>query len=402
MATKKQKPTDANDLMQTEGTGKVKQIVDAAAMAGRAKAERRDITRLVTIAASSVMPQAIQWFWPGRIALGKLTLIAGDPGLGKSMLTANLAAHCSRGKLFPDGGACPLGDTLFASAEDDAADTIRPRLDAAGADVARVHIVQGIESFDMRGHQERRLLSLRHDVEAIGEAARALPRCRLIVIDPVSAYLGGLDGHNNAEVRALLAPLSELASDVGAAIVAVTHLNKGSGGQALYRATGSLAFVAAARAAWAVARDKTDPERRLFLPMKNNIGKDTSGLSYRIAESGGVPHVVWDVGRVTTSVDEALATPEVFGHEASLVDEAVDWLRDVLTQASMSAKQIIAAANDGPGFKQRTLEAAKAQLGVKSRKVGAGKESCWVWELPVHERTDQAALDLAGKGGGSV
>lgn len=395
------KPTDFNDLKNLAGTEAVKRPIDAAVLAVKAKATGREQSRLITTCAASVNPEPVRWFWPGRIARGKLTLIAGDPGLGKSMLTANLAAHCSTGAAFPDGGACPLGDVLFASAEDDPADTIRPRLDAAKADPTRVHIVSGIESFTARGDVERRLLSLRHDVEAIREAALDLPECRLIVIDPVSAYLGGLDGHNNAEVRALLAPLADLGRDVGAAIVAVTHLNKGSGGQALYRATGSLAFVAAARAAWAVARDKTDAERRLFLPMKNNIGKDTSGLSYRIAEDNGVPYVVWDKAPVSTSIDEALSAGAEFDHEASITDEAADWLRDVLSQQSMSQKQIVTAANNGPGFKQRTLERAKQKLGIKSKKVGAGKDSCWVWELPAGMHPDQSAIHFDGEEDGN-
>ncbi|MBK9019626.1 MAG: AAA family ATPase [Sulfuritalea sp.] len=261
-------------------------------------------------------------------------------------------------------------------------------------------MVLGMEVFDAKGVGARRPMNLR-DIEAIRTAALELPACRLIVIDPVSAYLGGLDGHNNAEVRALLVPLSDLARDVGAAVVCVTHLNKGSGGQALYRATGSLAFVAAARAAWAVARDKTDPDRRLFLPMKNNIGKDTSGLAYRIAETNGVPHVVWEGEAVDIDVDDALNHGGQIDYEASARGEAEDWLRDQLSAGPLSAKEITSAARE-VGIARRTLDRAKTVLGIRSKKVGGkgNKDGKWIWELPESETGNQGAIDFGIEGDG--
>lgn len=351
-------------------------------------------TILMTTRASQIEPEPIRWLWKHRIALGKLTLIAGDPGLGKSMLTANLAAHVSKGMSWPaDGGECPLGDVLFVSAEDDPADTIRPRLDAAGADPERVHIVTGVQVLNRESDvQEKRLLSLRKDIDAILLAVAAMDNCRLIIIDPISAYLDGSDSHNNAEIRGMLAPLSDMASRVGAAMVCVTHLNKGGGGQALHRATGSMAFVAAARAAYLVARDKTEASKRLFLPMKNNLGPDGSGLAYSIQEQNGVPFIAWQNETIDISADEALGRVEETDHEGKLADMASEWLRDALDLGAVSSKDLKHQANLA-GYSWATIRRAQADLGIKPKRVGgAGASGEWVWELPEAMRSNQMTL----------
>ena len=385
--------SDFNDLAVVVGNNAVLETITKAVDKHHAGQRSEPYSRLKLIKASSVQPEPIRWLMKSRIALGKLTLIAGDPGLGKSMLTANFAAHVSRGKDWPAGlGSCPQGDVLFVSAEDDPADTIRPRLDAAGADVERVHIVAGVQSLNSRGDIENRLLSLRKDLDAIVEAVVSLECCRLIVIDPVSAYLDGADSHNNAEVRGLLAPLSELAGKVGAAMVAVTHLNKGTGGSALYRATGSLAFVAAARAAFLVTKDKTQEGRRLFLPLKNNLGPDSSGLSYCIEEKDGVPFVAWDNELVSVSADDALGRPEETDHECTLADDAGEWLRDILALGPVPSDDVKTAASSA-GYSWATIRRAQASIGIKpKRSGGAGAKGEWVWGLPAGEESDQLPL----------
>lgn len=354
-------------------------------------------SRLKVTRASDVKPEPIRWLWHGKIALGKPTLIAGDPGLGKSMLTVNFAAHVSTGRDWPaGGGSCPQGDVLFVSAEDDPADTIRPRLDVAGADASRVHIVGGVESLNRAGDPETRLLSLRRDLEPIREAALALPQCRLIVVDPVSAYLDGADSHNNAEVRGVIAPLSELASDLGAAIIFVTHLNKGTGGSALYRATGSLAFVAAARAAFLVTRDKSDQNRRLFLPLKNNLGPDATGMAYRIEEVGGVPRVAWDKEIVLISADDALGRDDdKDDHESTLAGDAAEWLSDVLAAGPVPSEDVKKHAKEA-GYSWTTIRRAQAALGIKPQRIGgAAGNGAWVWTLPKEHKSPQMTLGVA-------
>lgn len=263
----------------------------------------------IVVCMSDVEAKPIDWLWPGRIALGKLTGIAGNPGEGKSIFSLDLAARVSTAALWPDGsGRAPLGSVVLMSAEDDIEDTIRPCLDAAGADPAKIFALQGIQFRARDGKQLERAITLA-DVEAIESTVKRIADCRLIVMDPVTCFLGEADSHKNAEVRAALAPLVKLAGERKIAVVPITHLNK-SNGAALYRTMGSLAFVAAARAAYVIARDKDDAtgERRLFLPIKNNIGNDKTGLAYRVvADHTDRPHLVWEAGAVSVSADEALA-----------------------------------------------------------------------------------------------
>lgn len=350
-------------------------------------------SRLKLTRASDIIRKAIAWLWPGRIPLGKTIVIAGDPGLGKSTATVSLAAHVSTGSSWPDGSPCPVGDVIFISAEDDAADTIGPRLDAAGADSNRVYIVGGVESLNRDGDPETKMLSLRRDQEAIREAVLALPECRLIIVDPISAYLDGADSHNNAEVRALLAHLSELAGSIGAAIVFVTHLNKGSSGPALYRATGSLAFVAAARAAFLVTRDKGDPDRRLFLPLKNNLGPDGNGMAYRIEVVDGVSRVAWEKDCISISADEALGRDDDGDHESTLAGSAADWLSDVLSGGPIPSNEVKKYAKEA-GYSWATIRRAQAALGVKPQRTGgAAGDGAWVWTLPGEHKSPQMTLE---------
>jgi RecA-family ATPase len=230
---------------------------------------------LTTRCLSDVEAKPIRWLWPGRIARGKLTIIAGDPGLGKSQITASIASVVTTGGLWPvDRDKCERGDVLFLTAEDDPADTLRPRLEAAGADLTRVRIIDGvIRGYTGDGSQKSRTFSLADDLQALEAKLAELGNVAVVVIDPISAYLGDTDSHKNSDVRGLLAPLSELAARHNVAIIGVSHMSKAVGAKALMRVNGSLAFVAAARAAYVVVSDSTDRRRRLFLPMKTTWGR---------------------------------------------------------------------------------------------------------------------------------
>jgi len=330
--------------------------------------------------AGDVQPLPINWLWPNRIALGKLTMIAGDPGLGKSLLSIELAKHVTKGIRWPvDNTVCPTGDVILLSAEDDLADTIRPRLDAAGANPNKVYILESIKEIDKHsGEVIKRSFSLKCDVAAIEQVLEQHPQTKLIIIDPISAYLSGADSHNNADIRGLLSPLSELANKKKVAIVVITHLNKGSGqGSAMYRATGSLAFVAASRAVFIVARDPDDPDRRLFLPIKNNLGPDRTGFAYRIIEAdNGAAIIEWEDETITISADDALAL--LSNEEKSERQQAIVFLERELKDGPVDAKELIKSA-DACGIAKRTLYRAKSELGVESyKKDFAGS---WAWKL---------------------
>jgi RecA-family ATPase len=150
-----------------------------------------------------------------------MCLIAGAPGLGKSQITTYLAAVASNGGTWSTGEKCDAGDVLFLSAEDDPADTIRPRLEACGADLDRVHIVEAVKD-----QRRERSFNLNRDLDALAAKLTASRSAKLVIIDPISAYLGAIDSHKDAEVRGALAPLAKLAADHGVAVVCVTHFEK--------------------------------------------------------------------------------------------------------------------------------------------------------------------------------
>ena len=204
--------------------------------------------------------------------------------------------------------------------------------------------------------------------------------CRLVVIDPVSAYLGGTDSHKNAEVRELLTPLADLASRYRVAILAVTHLNKGQGGNAIHRFSGSLGFVAAARGAWVVTKDQSDEARRLMVPAKNNLAPDDAGaFAYRVLARAGalgdVPVIEWEPERVDISAGDALEDDE----ERSTVEEAADFLVALLRDGASDAEEIFKQAGKN-GFRERTLRRAKKSAGVISKYDGFARK--WRWQLP--------------------
>ncbi|MFV0442165.1 MAG: AAA family ATPase [Planctomycetaceae bacterium] len=330
------------------------------------------ITRRLT----NVEREQLTWLWPGRIPLGKLTLLAGDPGLGKSFVTLDIAARVSAGSPWPDMPLfpqSPVGVVLF-NAEDDLGDTIAPRLDKAGADDRNILIVEGVAFMGQRRH-----FSLEQDLQRLIEVIEQNPGTRLVIIDPISAYTGKVDSHNNSEVRGLLAPLAEIASRFDLSIVAVTHLSKSGGAKAVYRAMGSLAFAAASRAVWAIVKDQDDPQRRLFLPAKLNLAQDPDGLAYRIVEG----KVVWELDPVRMHADDAFAAEMRInngsGSRGSERREAAEWLREELADGPKPASEVI-EAGEHCGFTKRTVQRAFSQIGGERKK--GEFNGPWLWSLP--------------------
>lgn len=344
--------------------GKVEVILDDPAITYRRMTEIKSVP--------------IRWLWPGRIARGKVTMIAGDPGLGKSQVTTSITAIVTTGGLWPvDRSRAERGNVIILSAEDDPGDTIRPRLEAAGADLNRVFVIDAVPE----DNDQLREFSLVKDIARLGKLLDRIGGVAMVIIDPISAYLGGTDSHKNSDVRALLSPLSTLAAAHGTAIVCVSHLNKSMNGNALSRVTGSLAFVAAARAAYIVTKDPDDETRRLFLPAKNNIGPDSTGLAYRIesATVGDIEtcRIVWDCEYITMTADDALS--QLPDEERTARDEARDWLTYYLQDGPRAAKDVYRDAGQC-AFSKRTLDSAKRELKVAAHK--RDFSGGWVWELP--------------------
>ncbi len=336
---------------------------------------------------SEIKPEPLRWLWPGRIPLGKLTLLVGDPGVGKSLATIDVAARVSRGTLFPDGAACERGAVIMASAEDDPADTIRPRLDNAGADVTRVHVLEGMRVRLSDNSTAERLFDLETGIATLEDALVRIRGVRLIVIDPISAYLGGTDSNTNAEVRGLLSPLSSLAARHGVAVLCVSHLRK-SAGPAVHRAIASIAFTAAARAVWAIASDPSDADRRLMLAVKQNLGPNIGGLAFRVETQNGLPRLKWESGVVTLNANDVLNVEDREDHSER--KEAEEWLQEYLSDGAVGAREVIKAAN-AAGVTRTTLWRAADSLAVVKRKIG-GRGAGWEWSLkessPVRTHVD--------------
>jgi len=336
---------------------------------------------------ADVAAEPIAWLWPGRIARGKVTLLAGDPGLGKSYCSLDISARVTTGRAWPDGAdACERGSVILLSAEDDAADTIRPRLEAAGADLERVYIFDAI-----RDKQSRvRCFSLTADMAAL-EAKLADLGVRLVVIDPISAYLGGIDSHKNTDVRAVLAPLATMASKHKIAILAITHLSK-SERDPLSRLSGSIAFGAAARAVWLVAKDPEQPERRLLLSLKNNLAREATGLAFALAgDEEGRAAVAWEPEPVELTAREVMRElADGRNERGDRLEAACELLREMLAAGPRPAKAIEAAAGER-GISLRTVRRARALLGIRAYKPTFG--GGWIWSA-----ADLANAEVANPG----
>lgn len=368
--------TDFNDLARISGPKAVRECLDRAE---KPESGQEEELPFLFRRFSDIEAKPVRWLWPGRIARGKASILAGHPGLGKSQLTASMAAIVTTGGVWPlDRTRCERGNVVFFSAEDDAEDTIRPRLEATGADLTRVFIMDAVLTGD-----SIRSFNLVHDISRLSLMLEHLGEVALLVIDPVTAYLGNTDSHKTADVRALLSPLGELAARHSAAVVCVSHLSKGGSGEALLRVTGSLAFVAAAWAAFLIALDKGDKHRRLFLPIKNNIGNDESGLAFTVQSVtllGGIEtsRVCWEDETVAITADEAMA-PNEDPEERSAMDDAKQLLTNLLADGPVSSKQIRVDA-EGAGFAWRTIQRAQKALDIDAYK--GGMKEGWLWMLP--------------------
>jgi hypothetical protein len=330
--------------------------------------------KLVTL--SDVEPTRASWLWPGRLAAGKVHLLWGDPGLGKSTITLDMAARVSRGSSWPDAGTAPCGHVVILTAEDALADTVRPRLDAHGADVALIHVLTAIQE---KSGQERSV-SLDTDVALI-EQAVIQTGAVLVIIDPVSAYMGAANTFRDADVRAILAPLAALAERTGAALYGVMQLTKNAQIPALYRGQGSIASAGAARFVQAVAPDPADPtrQRRLFVSITENLSAPAATLAYRITPGDGCRRLEWERAPV-----EGVNVDAVFRLQASQdVEERTDaqaFLLDELADGPVRSTALLKAAA-AHGFSRRTIFRARQHLAVEAVRVGFGPGAEWHWQL---------------------
>lgn len=345
---------------------------------------------LPIVSLDQVEMKPINWLWPERIARGKITVIAGNPGLGKSQITAFLAAKVSTGQNWPDRTSPGVaGHVLILSSEDDPHDTIKPRLLAAGGDDSKCHILEMIKGQDSNGQKTQRPFDLKRDMARMQRTLESRGNIRLIIIDPISAYLGDTDSHNNAEIRGLLAPLADMAMQRNVAVVLVTHFNKSKDQDMIARVIGSIGIVAAARAGYAVIKDEQNPDTRYFIPLKNNVGNDRDGFAFHIvgvtlSEGIHTSYVSWHEGTVDV---QAIMHPV----KETQTNGARTFLEELLSRGPMSAKDIFEEA-EGMGHSKAAMQRAATALKVFRKK--RGMKEGWIWRLPDTEDVEDNEDDM--------
>lgn len=327
-----------------------------------------------------VQARVVDWLWKPYLPAGMVSIIDGDPASGKSYLTLALATSISRGYALPGADGIPGGpvceprDVVIMSAEDPIAHVIRPRLDRMGADVARVHVLEGIAA---AGDNPIKAICLA-DIDVIGDAIEKV-KPALVVVDPIQAYLGAdVDLHRANETRPILSGLSTLAESTGVAILLVRHLRKSGADRSIYRGLGSIDIMGAARSALMAGKDPENPTRRHLLHIKSSFAGEGPALEYSIDDQHGL---TW-VGLSTMTADEMLA-PKRQDPRGQRRDEAADWLRDALADGPVASKKLEVDAKD-KGLAWPTVKRAKERLGILSTRVG----TAWQWSLPPKSEDD--------------
>lgn len=320
---------------------------------------------------AEVAPTEVRWLWPGKIPRGRLTVFAGDGGVGKSFASLAVAATVSRGGPWPDrSGECERAAVVLLSAEDDPSDTIRVRLDRCEADCRYIHIIEGVQRQEK---EEPGYFDLATDLGPLAETIERTA-AKLCIVDPIGAYLPSIDSHKDAQVRSVLGPLAALASRTDCAVVVVLHLNKAAASAKVSaRVTGSLAFTNSARMAWLVIVDPENDRRRLILPYKFNIVESPSGIAFEIVDGG----VTWFAETVHVDADAILARDSESRRDRNEIQE---WLQSLLVHGPMPVTEIKKAA-EADCHAWRTVERAKKDLGIRSDREGFGRKAKYLWSL---------------------
>jgi hypothetical protein len=347
-------------------------LIELAATAATAEPARAGAATLITM--STVEPRAVSWLWPGRIPAGMISVLDGPPKVGKSSVVIDLVARITSGRPWPVGaGDRDPADVILVGHEDSAAHTIRPRLDAAGADAARVHLLTEVAG---------RLPELPTDVDEI-ERAIAATRSALVVFDPISAYLGEADFHRDNEVRAALAPVAAVAERTGAAILLLRHLRKAGGVDAISRGLGSVAVGALARCMLMLLQDPDDDSAKLLTWPAINVAAQPRSIRWRFdaATGGRPPGIIWDNVACDMTADQVLDRQDARqrDREPSAVDRAANFLRAELAGSRVASAELQRRAVEA-GHAERTLKRARDMLGVVT--VRDGRTRTWFSELP--------------------
>ena len=335
---------------------------------------------VVLTCGASLRPQPVRWLWQHWLALGKLHILAGAPGQGKTTIAIAMMATVTIGGRWPDGSRCDAGNAIFWSGEDDPADTLVPRLMAAGADMGRCFFIEGarrdgeVVPFD----PARDLAHLLAAIEKIGGI-------KLLVIDPVVSAVTG-DSHKNTEVRRALQPLVEMAAAGDFAVLGITHFAKGGQGtDPSQRVVGSVAFTAVARVVMVAAKvqgDDGDKDARILARSKSNIGPDDGGFQYHLEQTEPLPgiqasRIAW--GKAVAGSARELLTDPTDDQPKEDANDACELLRGELDSVLWTDSETACRPLRDAGFSKKQIWQASKKLGVDRRK--DGMKGGWLWRL---------------------
>ena len=315
-------------------------------------------TELRLIQMSEVESEEVKWLWYPYIPYGKLTIVQGDPGDGKTTMVLNLAAKLSNGEALDENMQCdePI-NIIYQTAEDGLADTVKPRLESAGADCTRISVID--ESDKSLSMADERL-----------EEAILKTNAKLLILDPIQAYLGGgMDMNRANEARDMTKRLGALAEKYKCAIVLIGHMNKAAGNKAAYRGMGSIDFYAVARSVLLVGRIAEEPELRAVVQIKNNLAAFGHSKAFKLSENG----FDW-IGDYEISADEVLGG---IAPKANKQEQAKLLLKELGETNEMVLSSDIMEQAVEEGISKRTMEIAKKDLGIRAKKIN----NSWYWIL---------------------
>ncbi|MEO1994522.1 MAG: AAA family ATPase [Planctomycetaceae bacterium] len=332
---------------------------------------------LILTRASDVQEESLEWLWPDRFLYGHINIIAGDPGLGKSLIAIDAAARVSSGTPWPDGSPCVQGNVIYATTEDGFADTVKPRLAAAGGKHDNVLFLEGVSYSD--GSEGPVYLDehICHLDWYLSESEGV----KLLILDTLQSFIGErINTHSNSSSRRIMTPLKRLAEKHRVAILCIEHLTKASTlktDNATYRIQGSIAFTGAARSVWIVCHDPNDKNRRILQASKTNLAPDGEGLglSFTIAGPTGRPFLVWGETSISTPISDLLSGDSQNGGDdaASELQRACEFLRAILTEPRLQSD--VKSGYKAEMLSDATIRRAKKHLEITSQQ----QDRQWYW-----------------------
>lgn len=335
---------------------------------------------VILVCGGNITPQPVAWLWEYWLAQGKLHVLAGAPGQGKTTIALALCATVTVGGRWPDGSRCTPGNVLIWSGEDDPADTLIPRLIAMRGDPNRVYFVEGVAT-----NGEVRTFDPAREMAQMLGAIEKIGGIQLLIVDPIVSAVTG-DSHKNTEVRRALQPLVDLAATCNCAVLGISHFSKGGQGQdPTQRVVGSVAFGAVSRVVMVAAKVKSDDgtDRRIFARSKSNIGPDDGGFEYHIQQTEVIPgiqasYIAWGAA-VAGTARELLTDPDD-GDGTSDATDAAELLRAELYTDSWASSETASKPLKDAGFSKKQIWSASKKLNVGRKKDGMA--GGWLWRLP--------------------